>query len=163
MDFKYIEQLIERYFDAESTLEEEEILHRFFQQEDVPAHLRQWQPLFTATNELAAAHLDDSFDERILQLTGEVHVRARHITLVQRLRPLWRIAALVIVAAGIGITMQHSRFGLAGQSSPAPGQMAGTEAVPQDELDPAATTPLDLRADVLTTPADSDAVTTPYR
>ena len=36
MDYKYIEQLLERYFNAETSLEEESILRTFFSQTDVP-------------------------------------------------------------------------------------------------------------------------------
>lgn len=157
MDFKYIEQLIDRYFSAETSLEEERILRHFFQQEEVPGHLRCYQPLFTAQASLSSAHLDERFDERILQLTGQVHVHARRITLAQRLRPLLRIAALVIVAAGIGIALQQ------GSDSPLQGTAAPSvqpqTASSQDELDPNATTVLDLRADAAISPADSTAAT----
>ena len=39
MNYQYIEQLLERYWDCQTTLEEEQILRSFFKQEDVPAHL----------------------------------------------------------------------------------------------------------------------------
>ena len=39
MDYKYIEQLLERYWEGETTLQEEAILRAFFSQEDVPAGL----------------------------------------------------------------------------------------------------------------------------
>jgi len=37
MDYKYIEQLLERYWRCETSLQEEEILRLFFSQEEVPA------------------------------------------------------------------------------------------------------------------------------
>ena len=39
MDYKYIEQLLERYWRCETSLQEEEILRLFFSQEEVPADL----------------------------------------------------------------------------------------------------------------------------
>ena len=50
MDYKYIEQLLERYFEAETTLKEEQILKAFFEQndEDMPESLRQYRSLFEA-------------------------------------------------------------------------------------------------------------------
>ena len=39
MDYKYIEQLLERYWQCETSLEEEQILQAFFRQEDIPVHL----------------------------------------------------------------------------------------------------------------------------
>ena len=47
MDYKYIEQLLERYWKAETSIEEEDILRAFFSQQDIPAALKQYQPLFT--------------------------------------------------------------------------------------------------------------------
>lgn len=152
MDYQYIEQLIERYFAAETSLEEERILRQFFLQTDVPAHLRQWKPLFAAESTWAEAKLDDTFDQRILRLTGEVHVQARRITLAQRLRPLLRLAALLIIAAGVGIAVQQGADNLPGRNDTPP---ATQESLTQDELDMSATTPLDLRADAITGTPDS--------
>ena len=39
MDYKYIEQLLERYWAAETSLEEEDILRAFFSQKEIPAEL----------------------------------------------------------------------------------------------------------------------------
>ena len=46
MDYKYIEQLLERYWDCETTNEEESILRTFFSQKDVPARLLKYRSLF---------------------------------------------------------------------------------------------------------------------
>lgn len=37
MDYKYIEQLLERYWNCETSVEEEQILRIFFQQKELPA------------------------------------------------------------------------------------------------------------------------------
>ena len=47
MDYKYIEQLLERYWQCETSLQEESILRSFFSQEEVPAELQQYKALFT--------------------------------------------------------------------------------------------------------------------
>ena len=39
MDYKYIKQLLERYWNCETSLEEEDILRTFFSQEDIPSEL----------------------------------------------------------------------------------------------------------------------------
>ena len=44
MDYVYIEQLIDRYFEAATTIEEERILRAFFSQREVPQHLRHYTP-----------------------------------------------------------------------------------------------------------------------
>ncbi len=139
MDFKYIEQLLERYFAAETTAEEEQILRTFFRQDEMPAHLRRWQPLFRAQDRLSQAHLDEQFDERLLAMTGERHVQAIRIPLRQRLRPLYTAAAFVAFAVVIGTAVEHSA---SDGSNPQPAAVATV----QDELDPAETTPLDIRS-----------------
>ena len=114
MDYKYIEQLIERYFQCETTLQEEHILSAFFAQEEqeVPQQLRQYRPLFAAMQPHDS--LGDDFDQRILALTEEpLVVKARTISLRERLQPLFRAAATVAIVLTLGnamnITFQHER------------------------------------------------------
>ena len=144
MNYKYIEQLIDRYFQGDTSVEEEQILRNFFAQPEVPEHLRKWQPLFKAQQTLASAHLDESFDERLLALTKEYRVQAKVVPLHTRLRPLFRAAAFIAFAVIIGSALDRS----AG-NSPEPNQepMAVNE---QDELNPDETTPLDIRSAELT-------------
>lgn len=104
MDYKYIEQLLERYFNAETSLEEESILRTFFTQEQIPAEMEQWRVLFTAN---ADEVLDDDFDARILQAIQEQPaVKAREITLTRRLMPLFKAAAVVAIIITIGSALQ---------------------------------------------------------
>jgi hypothetical protein len=42
MDYKYINQLLERYWQCETTLQQEAMLRAFFSQDDVPAELQQY-------------------------------------------------------------------------------------------------------------------------
>jgi len=98
LDYKYIEQLINRYFNAETTLQEEQILKSFYAQNDaeMPQELRSYAPLFEALN--ADEQLDESFDERLLAHTQEQPVvKARVISIGQRLRPLFSAAAVVAI------------------------------------------------------------------
>ena len=46
MDYKYINQLLDRYWQGETTLEEEQILRSFFSQLCVPEELAKFRPLF---------------------------------------------------------------------------------------------------------------------
>lgn len=148
MDFKYIEQLLQRYFTAETTVQEEQILRTFFSQDEMPESLRRWQPLFKAQETWGNARLDEHFDERILQKVGEHHVRAQRITLRQRLRPLYTAAAFVAFAIVVGTAVEQStQYDVTDDANP-------TAPVAQDELDPTETTPLDIRsAEAIETPA----------
>lgn len=115
MDYKYIEQLLDRYFRAETTLQEEQILKTFFAQgsEDMPQELQQYAPLFAAFGEQPV--LGDDFDERILaQLPADVvplqpkQVKAHTISLTERLRPLFAAAAMVAILLTVGNAINQS-------------------------------------------------------
>jgi hypothetical protein len=110
MDYKYIDNLLERYFNAETTFEEESILRSFFKQEDIPAEMEQWRELFVMDDE---AMLGDDFDARILELTGQKQevadtpvVKAREIKLTNHLRPLFKAAAVIAIVLTIGGALQ---------------------------------------------------------
>lgn len=46
MDWNHIEQLIDKYYDGETSLQEEQELKQAFQRDDVPIHLEYEQELF---------------------------------------------------------------------------------------------------------------------
>ena len=105
MDYKYIEQLMERYWNAETSLEEESILRTFFSQKDIPAEMEHLRPLFI--DEAVGETLDDDFDARIMQAIGsEQVVKAREVSLTQRLMPLFKAAAVVAIILTIGGALQ---------------------------------------------------------
>lgn len=109
MDYKYINQLLERYWNAETTLEEEEILRAFFSQIDIPAELEHYRPLFVYEQTQPKTDvLDEDFDERMLAMIEEptTKVKARTITMKQRLMPLFKAAAIVAIILTLGNAMQ---------------------------------------------------------
>lgn len=109
MDYKYINQLLERYWNAETTLEEEEILRAFFSQVDIPAELERYRPLFVYEQTQPKTDvLDEDFDERMLAMIEEptTKVKARTITMKQRLMPLFKAAAIVAIILTLGNAMQ---------------------------------------------------------
>ena len=96
MDYKYIEQLLERYWNSQTTLEEEAILKAFFCQDDIPASLLPYKPLFAYAKAEEENVLGDDFDARMEALIGEpVTVKAKVVTLRQRMMPLFKAAAVV--------------------------------------------------------------------
>lgn len=109
MDYKYIEQLLERYFQAETTLKEEQILKTFFAQgyDELPAGLRKYKSLFAAFDN--DDRLPDDFDERIMKLTeGNVVVKARTISMAARMKPLFRAAAVVAILLTLSNALNQS-------------------------------------------------------
>lgn len=115
MDYKYIEQLIERYFECNTTVAEERILKAFFSQNEVPAHLQQYADLFVyEETEAGSDALDDKFDQRVLdRLDREgdapvLHVKIQRLTFADRIRPLYRAAAAVAIVVLIGGSMHRA-------------------------------------------------------
>ena len=108
MDYKYIEQLLERYWRCETSLQEEEILRMFFLQENIPANLQPYRHLFTyEQNEKTVNVLGDDFDQKILGMVEEDEpVKARIITMRQRLMPLFKAAAVVAIILTLGNAVQ---------------------------------------------------------
>ena len=66
MDYKYIEQLLEKYWDCQTSIEEEQILKYFFRQKEIPAHLLQYKAVLACLEKEQDLKLGDDFDERIL-------------------------------------------------------------------------------------------------
>jgi hypothetical protein len=108
MDYKYIEQLMERYWNAETTLEEESILRSFFRQENIPAEMEPLRALFA--DEASSQQLGDDFDARILEMIGKEEapkvVKAREVSLTRRMMPLFKAAAVIAIILTIGGALQ---------------------------------------------------------
>ena len=117
MDYKYIEQILDKYWECTATPEEEHILKVFFSQPVLPAHLARYKSLFVYEQQQAQTHLDEKFDERVLsvlhldgtpQHDEAPRVKVQRITWVNRLRPLYRAAASVAIVTLLGTAAHHS-------------------------------------------------------
>ena len=111
MDYRYIEQLLDRYFAAETTLEEESILQSFFSQKEIPSGMEKYRDLFVFRQEEQQTVLGEDFDNRILKMVEgqpQTIVKARQISLSQRLMPLFKAAAVVAVFLSLGQAAQFS-------------------------------------------------------
>ena len=110
MDYKYIEQLVDRYFSCETSLAEEQILKAFFSQNDVPTELLKYRDLFAyEQNDKKETVLGDDFDAKVLSIIEEpASVKARTITMTHRLMPLFKAAAIVAIILTLGNAAQFS-------------------------------------------------------
>lgn len=111
MDYKYIEQLLERYWQCEVSLEEEQILRTFFQQKEIPSHLLPYKNLFEYERAQQKIGLDENFDKKILACIEKPVVKARKITMRNRLIPLLKAVAVVAVIISLGNIIQRSVWG----------------------------------------------------
>ncbi|MDO4180355.1 MAG: hypothetical protein Q4D36_03580 [Bacteroidales bacterium] len=108
MDYKYIEQLLERYWNCETSLEEEQILHAFFRQKDIPAHLLRYKSLFASYEAAKEVKLGEDFDARILARVERPVVKAERLTMRTRFMPLFKAAAVVAILLGMGSVVQRT-------------------------------------------------------
>ncbi|HEY9551742.1 MAG TPA: pyruvate ferredoxin oxidoreductase [Prevotella sp.] len=111
MDYKYIKQLLDRYWKCDTSLEEEEILRAFFSQKDVPADMEEYRDLFVFAVQQRKDDnvLGDDFDAKILGMIEEpAPVKARTISIAVRLRPLFKAAAMVAIILTLNNAMQAS-------------------------------------------------------
>lgn len=111
MDYKYIERLLEQYWQCETSLKEESELRAFFSSEEVPAHLLPYQDLFVYQQVQREAGLGDDFDARILAQIERPVVKAKRLTLTGRFMPLLKAAAVVAIMLSLGNAAQHTFFG----------------------------------------------------
>ena len=154
MDYKYIEQLLERYWECQTTLEEEAILRNFFRQEDVPASLLPYRQLFTEQVEMSEEHLDADFADKMLRLVGEetpIRVcKARRVTFMHRLRPFYRVAGLVAILLTIG-NAAHQSFSGDEETTPQTAETIAPDSIQQITIGQ----PEQQSAELTTQPVDS--------
>lgn len=117
MDCKNVEQLLERYWRCEISLDEEATLRAFFQSNEVPQHLLRYKSLFAYQQSQQNEMLGAEFDAKLLALIGEQQeasaqqqevVKIRRISLCTRLMPLFKAAAAVALLLTLSNVMQHS-------------------------------------------------------
>ena len=109
MDYKYIEQLIERYFACETTLQEEQILRSFFSQEDVPVNLQQYAEIFRYESSLSHECLGDEFDAKMMLLIEkESGMNNKIVSIRSRFAPLFKAAAIIAIVLTIGSAAEQS-------------------------------------------------------
>lgn len=97
-DYKYIEELLESYFRAETSLQEEQILNAFFQDENqVPQHLKAYRALFAVEEEMCRERAPQTSESFGLQPARRVN-----------LRPFYRAAASVAIVLCLGMAASMS-------------------------------------------------------
>lgn len=87
MELVKIEALLEKYFDAETSVQEEHLLKEFFSSDEVPEHLEVYRPMFAFA--VKESKLKDQSPYRLKTK--------------RRLSPMMKIAASITVIVSIGI------------------------------------------------------------
>ena len=102
MNIQQIEHLLQRYWDCETTVEEERQLRQFFSGEYVPEHLLRFKDLFAYEEFMQQDHLDEDFDNRLLHQVEMPVVKAKSVSIFSRLAPIAKAAAAVAMLLALG-------------------------------------------------------------
>ena len=107
MDYNTIKKLLEKYWDGNSSMAEEQRLRDYFNEEEVLAELEAYRPLFVYFNEEQTLQLDADFESRLKQQTQPDE---KVIPKRQALRfYLGRIAAAAVFAFGVFFLYQQQQ------------------------------------------------------
>lgn len=101
----YIHTLLTRYWKCETTLAEEQELRDFFSQDNLPAVWQPYAPLFTYLQEEQEVTLSEGFDERLTKAMNQKTGSTRRYITIRIFAPLLRVAASVLLIAGLGISI----------------------------------------------------------
>lgn len=88
-----IHQLIEKYFNGETSLSEETFLRNYFNSGNVAEDLKQYEPLFQYFEAEQSASLTDSFDEKLFE---KLESGAKVVQLRSKRFVYLRVAAAVV-------------------------------------------------------------------
>jgi len=100
MESTKIEQLLEKYWNGDTTVDEEQQLQHYFNQEEVPDHLQKIAGLFRSYRvDQQFKQLNQSFDEALFQRIEKSERRFRW-------RPLLSIAASVLLLLAAALWVQ---------------------------------------------------------
>ena len=67
MDSKKIEELVKKYWDCETSLEEEQQLREYFRGNDMPEHMRETASLFRYFDEQKSILVEPQFENRVVK------------------------------------------------------------------------------------------------
>ncbi len=110
MDSKYIEQLLERYWQCETSLEEEAQLRAFFTEATFPSICFAIRICSYISNFSRKCIWVRILMPVVLAEVEAPVVKAKRMTLAARFMPLFKAAAVVAVVLSLGNVMQHSFF-----------------------------------------------------
>lgn len=109
MDSKKLEELVKKYWDCETSLEEEQQLREYFREEHIPESLRETAALFRYFDEQKTKTVEPQFDEMVVTRIKETP-KKREGKVVKWVAASLRIAAgVVVLLAAIYFVRQELR------------------------------------------------------
>ncbi len=108
MNPKDIEQLLNRYWLCETSVEEEARLRELFVAGEVPEHLLEYRDLFVYQHAQRESGLDESFDARVLAQVEPSAMPSGRSAVVLHLMPFFKATAAVALIILLNNAVQHS-------------------------------------------------------
>ena len=108
MDYKHIEQLLERYWQCETSTEEENSLREFFMGNDVPKELEPYRDIFVYQSVQQKVEISSGFEERLFNAIEESSCKIKKVSFTTRIAPLFRAAVFVGVFLLVNNLAQQS-------------------------------------------------------
>lgn len=102
MNLQKIEELIAKYEQGDTSLEEEKILTDFFRDESVPYHLRTYKDMFGFMDSSKQEELQDiDFDEKVLAAISNVEFEPKSRPKRIKLYSALAVAASIVILIGL--------------------------------------------------------------
>jgi hypothetical protein len=130
MEKALIAALLEKYWQAETTIEEEKILADYFRQDAIPAEWEEYRDVFGFFEEESKLTVGADFDKRMLEKIAATERTVVMRSAVMRHAPWWAAAAVILLSLGGALLFDSpDRGGMdgAGKGSVAPARVAKTE------------------------------------
>ena len=109
MDYKRIEQLLDKYWECETSIEEENELKEFFTQEDVPEQWKETALLFRYyKSEIKNRKLDKSFDSKVIQNISNPQIQGKEGKVIQWYNRYARVAAVVLILVAVSFVITRT-------------------------------------------------------
>lgn len=102
-DLKKIEELLQKYYDGETDLEEERKLHWFFQTCDIPSHLQADAELFRYQYQQRKEEASPGLEEKLVRLLHDQEHKKRFFMSGRTIGVVSGIAATVLVVLALWI------------------------------------------------------------
>lgn len=108
MEYKNINHLLEKYWEGETSLQDEETLKHYFNNGKVAPELEQYQSLFQYFKEEQDVIISDDFEKRLLkQIENEQKVVSAKVRKLSWMTSIRTIAAVGIILMGAVFVFQN--------------------------------------------------------
>lgn len=101
IDTDNINELVDKYYECETTLDEENLLTDYFNSDNVAPELLYLKPQFVFYSQSKAEVLDEKFDEKIREI---LYNQPQKIVARPKAKNYWYYSAAAVIILGIGIS-----------------------------------------------------------